>query len=450
MTPFIGFLVHFTFFYTCIEGLVINILFPAKLPFIYKDFVLLLIYIGLLLPKLDQVLTAPPIARTVTGMLALFIGLLLVYLLVPTPTSLLSELVAVKQRVFYIPLMAVAYFFVRSADDLKTLITAMAVYAVGVSLFGIYLFFAGPEGLTRIGATYSAVFYTPTGASGVSTFRVPGTFTSSGQYGGYLAFNMIAIMALLLLPRVARWQRVIGAVALVLVILAMLASGSRASIVVASAGVAVALTLSGRIAKLGLWGVVLYAVLAYGFVVFGPGVQDRFDSIASAEHIDRFQRTYFGQLFLSSLIANPLGAGLGVATIGARHFSEFSQVVLMESYFGILAAELGWPGLLAFIAVVSAILALVLKHRAMMSQAPEGPLWLGLSAYVLVLILMMPVSTSIDHAPSNFYFWFSVGVLVRMIELEYWRQWSLTNPSEQQPDVLSAAVTQAAPQYSAR
>jgi hypothetical protein len=176
---------------------------------------------------------------------------------------------------------------------------------------------------------------------------------------------------------------------------------------------------------MGLWAIAGYALLAYGFVALGPGVQDRFDSIASTEHIARFQRTYFGQLFLPSLLSNPLGSGLGIATIGARHFTEFSQLVFMESYFGILAVETGLPGLVTFVGVVAAVASLVLRHRRLMNASPDGPLWLALASYVLLTMMVMPVSTTIDHAPSNFYFWFSIGALIRLIEIEYWRLWTL-------------------------
>ena len=426
MSPLVRFLVHFAFFYTCVEGLVVNLLYPAPLPFIYKDFVLLAVYIGVIVPNLEHVLEPPASLRVLSGMLAAFGALLLLYLLIPSEFSILSQLVAVKQRLYYMPLILVGYFFLRSTADLKHLITAMAVYAIGVSLFGIYLYFTGPDGLIRIGAKYSAVFYTP---GQVSVWRVPGTFTSSGQYGGYLSLNAIVISALLLVPGVKRWARAVAIVALVLVVLAMLASGSRSSIIVASAGVALAMLMSGRLTRIGLWTLAAYAVFAYGFVALGPGVQERFDSIASAENVTRFQRTYFGQMFLPKLIENPLGLGLGIATIGARHFADFSKMYLMESYFGILAVETGLPGLMAFIGVVAAIVVLVLKFHRLMARAPDGPLWLAFASYVLLTAGVMPISTSIDHAPSNFYFWFAIGGLARMVELEQWRQWYLTNGS---------------------
>jgi len=429
MSPLVRALVHVAFFYTCVEGLVVNMLFPAKLPFIYKDLLLIVVYLGVVLPNFGSIVSLSPLANRLTGTLAMFVGILLVYTIVPSPVNTLSELVALKQRIFYIPMLLVAYFFVRSVDDIKWLLVAMATYAIGVSLFGIFLFFAGPEGLRNLGAGYSAVFFTPTGPSDVTFWRVPGTFTSAGQYGAYLMANLLFIAGLLMLWRLDRWVRIVGMAAFALVVLAMLTSGSRAPFVLATAGLAIAATASGRLSRGAVWALAIYGIMAYGFVVFGPGVQDRIGSIASAENIERFERTYFGQLFLPSLLEYPLGRGLGLATIGARHFAELFQVVLVESYLGILAVETGWPGLLAFIAVELAILQIIARHYRLMAASPDGFLWLTLATYVGLTIAILPVSTGIDHAPTNFYFWFAVGAIIRLVEIEYWRLWDLRRQS---------------------
>jgi hypothetical protein len=425
MTQSARLLVHFTFFYTCVEGLVVNILYPATLPFIYKDIVLVVVYGLVLLPNLDRVISPSPLATHLNGMLVLFAGIMVIYMIAPSPVNMMSELVAIKQRLFYIPLIVVAWFFIRSFDDLKGLVGAMYVYAIGVSLFGIYLFFTGPEGLRHFGADYSAVFYTPKGPSEVTDWRVPGTFTSAGQYGAYLMANLIFIAGLLMTPQVKRWLRVVGIVSVVSLVLAMLVSGSRAPLVLGTAGVGLIAIASGRLSRGAVWALLLYGIFAYGFVVFGPGVQDRIGSIAASENLARFQKTYFGQLFLPSLLSNPLGSGLGLATIGARHFAELYQVVLVESYLGILAVETGWPGLVAFVLVELAILQIVFSQRRVMTGSPYGMLWLALAVYVVLTILILPVSTAIDSAPSNFYFWFAVGALIRLAELEYWRLWEL-------------------------
>jgi hypothetical protein len=428
MTPVIRFLVHFTFFYTCIEGLVVNILFPARLPFIYKDLVLLVVYLGFILPDLRRTSNPSPLARTLNAALLFFIGLVAMYLLVPTPVSLLSELVAVKQRVFYIPLVVVAYFFVRSIDDVRWLVITLAAYSIAAAGFGIYLFFSGPEGLRGLGAGYSAVIYAA--QTSVETWRVPGTFTSPGQFGVYLMFNGLAVSALLLDREAPRWSRILALISLLMITLAMAASGTRSTLVLMTGGIALALLMSGRLGRTVGWVVGFYAMITYAFATLGPGVRDRLGSIASVEHIERFRTTYFGQLFARPLLEQPLGVGLGVATIGARHFSELGQVVLMESYFGIIAVEMGWPGLIAFLAVAAAIVGFVIRYRTIMAGSPEANYWIFLAAFVLIIVAILPVNTSIDSAPGNFYFWFSVGVLVRLVELQYWRQWAAGQPAE--------------------
>ena len=49
--------------------------------------------------------------------------------------------------------------------------------------------------------------------------------------------------------------------------------------------------------------------------------------------------------------------------------------------------------------------------------APGAVLWHALAVYVLFTLLILPVSTVIDHAPSNLYFWFAVGALLRVADL---------------------------------
>jgi hypothetical protein len=427
MTKTARFLVYAVFVYTCVEGLVINILYPSKLPYIYKDLLILLLYLSVLAPDLNRVFNPSPTAAGLNWALAAFALVIGLYLLVPTRVTLLSELVAVKQRLYYIPLIYVAYLFLATTDDFRRLVTVAGVSAIFVSLFGIYLYFTGPEGLVRLGATYSAIIYTP-GGGPASYWRVPGTFTSPGQYGGYLAFNLLVVTGVLASPGVSRRARAVLGTAVVLMVLAVLTSGSRAALVVASGSVALAFIMSGRLGRTAVWALALYAILAYGFVVLGPGVRERFGSIASYEHVERFQRTYFGQLFWPTLVQNPGGLGLGTATIGARHFSEFREVMLVESYLGILAVETGVLGLAAFLLVVWQLLRLVVRFRALMARSPDATLWLTSAAYVVQTCAVLSVSTALDAAPSNLYFWFTVGVIIRMVDIEQWRLWLATRP----------------------
>lgn len=441
-------LVHVAFFYTCIEGLVINVRYPDILPYVYKDCLLLLVYGLLVLPNLDRVLTPSALLARVTVPLVVFAGVVVLYLAMPSPMDPFSRIVAFKQRVYYLPLVLVGYWFVRTVEDVRWLYQTLMVYAIGVSLFGIYLFFTGPAGLERLGATYSAVIMSAQFRGGQVYWRVPGTFTSPGQYGAYLLFNGLIAFAVVLTRSVSRPLQVLASASLVLVVLAMLASGSRAPAVLFSASVAVLLLATRKVTRIATWALAGYAILAYGFTFLGPAVADRFASVASAEQVTRFRSTYFGQLVLPLLGRDVFGAGLGVATIGARHFAEeMTEIELVESYLGILAREMGILGLASFLWAAVAIVRVTLQLRSSVDDPEVTVVWHALAVYVVLTVLIFPVSTSIDHAPTNFYFWFSLGALIRLAELEQWRRWlaesAVAHPALEPPPEAETASSPA-------
>jgi len=184
-----------------------------------------------------------------------------------------------------------------------------------------------------------------------------------------------------------------------------------------------------------------YALLVYGVALLGPGVEERFVSIASYQHLERFEATYFGQLFLPALLENPMGSGLGIATTPARHFLGPGEFQLMESYFGILAVETGFPGLGTFILVVVVMVAVLLRLWRYVKGSSVAVLWQGLALYVLFTIMSLPVGTMIDSAPGNLYFWFSFGVLVRLAELERQKTLAGQTAGRMQPTRAASRLT---------
>ncbi len=406
---------YFIFGYTCIEGLIINITYPSTLAYVIKDVIIALIYLGLITENPG---TSGSLAK-IRGSLFVFGAVTIFFLLMPTRVSLLSAAVALKQRLFYIPLMYVGYWFVRDERDLYRLVWWMAWTAIPTSLFGIYLYFAGPQALLAMGASYSAIFYSTAGASGINFWRVPGTFTSPGSFALYLMVQAIAITGLLFTRGVKGRDRLFGISALIIVLGAMLVSGSRTPLLLYVMCVGIALVYLGRLTRVGTAAVGLYSALTIGFSYFGAGVRDRVGSIMSYENVQRFQDTYFGQMFLPHLLVDPMGLGLGVATIGARHFTEWNNVMLVESYFAIISYEMGVIGFLAWSWVVVKLSLLILVSRRAVVTAPFRPLWAMLALLLLLIISLMTVNTTIDSAPGNMYFWFFVGVIVRLSD--YWR-----------------------------
>jgi hypothetical protein len=112
----------------------------------------------------------------------------------------------------------------------------------------------------------------------------------------------------------------------------------------------------------------------------------------------------------------------------------------VESYLGILAVETGVLGLGTFIWLAIAVGALILRVRRYVQGLPAIELWHALAVYVLFTILILPVSTAIDHAPSNLYFWFSIGVLIKLADLEQRKRRAEQTVGRRQAPVPSRAV----------
>lgn len=414
----VRFLTLVIFAYTTVEGLVINVMYPNTLPFIFKDFAILAAYVAMM----SGAHSFKGSLSRISAPLMMFAVVTCFFLVMPSPIELLGRLVAVKQRLFYIPLAWLGYAYLQSDDDLLALVKLMAWTAIPASAFGIYLYFTGPIGLASLGANYSAIVGSTSGEHGVSFWRVPGTFTSPGQFGGFLLINTVLFAGTLFEPTVSRGQRLLTIVALVIALGALMVSGSRSPLLFFVMSCVVFLAVTGRVKGIGVWAGGLYSVLTLGFSFFGDGVQDRIGSIASWEHVERFNDTYLGQLFWPMLINSPMGFGLGRATLGARHFTDWSNIMLVESYFGILVAETGVLGFLGFFVAIVSLIFTLLKCHPVMKTAPQGVLWYACVMPVLITAMLMPVNTGVDSAPCNLYFWFFLGIALKMYDREVTRR----------------------------
>lgn len=424
MSPFTRKLLFFALIYTSVEGLVINMTFPSKLGFIVKDAALVAAYV--LLMGGGQRRHVGSLSRF-SAPLAVFALVQTLYLLLPSDLPLLARLVGWKMRLLYIPTMLLGYWYLRSFADYRRFVVTLTLVAIPISLFGIYLYFVGPTFLRAMGGTYSAMVYSTTGV-----WRVPGTFTSPGQYGLYLTFNSVIAISLLLAGKTSLRLKVLLWSSIGLMLVAMLASGSRTPLVLTLACAGLTTVSLRRVGRLISMSIVLYAVFAVGFATLGAGVSDRVDSIASVEHANRFQRTYFGQLFLPQVIQHPMGLGLGAATIGARHFTEFRQIIFVESYLGLVALETGLIGLGTILWVCAAIVGALWKCRAVMARAAEtAAAWHVMALFAIMVVLLLPVGTLLDAAPGNMYFWLSVGMAAKLYDLERWRLASALAPASQ-------------------
>jgi hypothetical protein len=428
-------LVHFIFLYSCIEGLVVNILYPNSLAYLPKDVMIGLLYLGLMS---NEAARGGSISRF-TGAFAAFAAVCFLFVAMPSPVSMLGMGVALKQRLFYIPMMFAGYYYLRGDADLASLLRLMAWSAIPVSLFGVYLFFAGPAGLAAIGATYSHETFSTSGAAGIAFWRVPGTFNSPGQYGNYLSTVGTYLAGFLLVTQIRPKDRLLLLGALACILPALLTSGSRTPLLMFMVATGLVAILSKKLSRAGIVGVVIYFLIVISIGYFGGGVGDRVTSIGTEENVVRVTGTLFGQLFLPQLMADPIGEGLGVATIGARHFTAPGSVKLVESYAGLLVTEMGAAGLLAFAVLAVSIGVYLVRNRRWMKQAAGLPIWNAAFVQLLFALGLTLNSTGLDAIPGNLYFWFFVGVAVKMVDLERMRLTRTALPANG-PDAMAGVM----------
>lgn len=405
-------LVYAIFLYTCIEGLVVNFFYPNPLAYLPKDVMIVMLYLGLM----GRTANSGSIAKF-TMPAAFFALVCFMFVAMPTPVAPMGMAVALKQRLLYIPLMFAGYHFLRGDADLVRLLRVIAWSSIPVSLFGIFLFFAGPSWLSSVGAGYSHVFFSTVGAGGQDFYRVPGTFNSPGQYGAYLYIVSSIMVGFLLVTGLSPRDRRMILLALVCLIPAMLVSGSRAPLLLFLVQSGLIAMMSRQLSRAGLATGIGYLVVILSLEFFGVGVADRMSSTVSQENFTRFTGTFFGQLWFTTLWTNPLGDGLAVATIGARHFSQ-TGVRLVESYLGILGTEMGIIGVATFFGLVLPIAIFLVRARGWMRNAAGHSIWLALFLHVIFTILLSTNGTGLDAIPGNLYFWFFVGVAVKMVDLE--------------------------------
>jgi hypothetical protein len=413
MTKTNRFLVHAVFIYTCFEGFVVNLTYPSFVGYLIKDVIILVIYASFMSEQRPDIGSL----RKLSGGVMVFGFVMLFYLLMPTRVSLMGELVALKQRLFYIPLMYIGYFYTRTPDDVGRLIRVLIWTAIPTAGFGVFLYFAGPGALQAMGGTYSAVFYSTAGASGITFWRVPGTFTSPGQFSLYCMVQAVILTSILFIPTAPRRIKMLGGATLVLCLAGLLVSGSRTPLLIYMLCLGVALFYMGRLSTIGIAALAVYVVGTAAFMYFGAGIQERVGSVFSEENYERFRNTALGGTVVDRMLAEPMGHGLGMATIAARHFTDWTQIIFVENYVGLIADETGILGVMALAFLAWSVVTVLLGSRAAVKPVAWSPFWIFTVLLVFEFIALFPSAALIDSAPGNLYFWFLIGVAVRLADL---------------------------------
>lgn len=406
-------LIPIIFAYLCVEGFVSLLFRHYRVSLLLKDFLIIIAYMSFL-------------AEVVTNKKFVFFRGILVPMAVlgllgiagifnPGLPNVLVGVVGFKILCFYMPLIFLGYYCFSSFTELRRFVAFLLVLSVPVGLMAVWQYLAGPESFTRFGSGFEmAVVSTPASGYGQYT-RAIGTFASPGMLALYSLCMVVMGIIYLGMPghRRGRWW-VLGCLAVILATL--LASGTRGGIVSTTVIAAVMLFLLGKRKHLFVgMGLGLVAILV--MTLLSQALLGRLESMLNPGIY--WQRLRVPLIITAKALTRaPLGWGLGYASVGVRHVMPRGQPIMMaESYIAKLAYEMGWFGLITFAWLVGAAFVQGVRcYRRCVS--PESRWVVGcLAIFLAGLLLFGSLGTALDKIPVNVYFWFFLGVMLRVPEM---------------------------------
>jgi hypothetical protein len=345
-----------------------------------------------------------------------------------TDKPLAMGIFGLKVLLGYLPLIACAYYLVRTRQDLDLILRLLVCLILLCCTLGFlqYLFLKTGrcQGTVAEGAALfkaslkarclvgGALLYSE--EQGV--IRLPGTFVAPWQWGWFLISSAFFSFAMAFFERVWLW-RITGMTAMAMTLLLAVVSGQRIALALVPIAFVILLFTTGQIINfkrflpiiglLGLFGVA-------GLSAYPQVIQERIASFwgrweAAPPTVFIAQQFEFVQDF-----SGLFGRGLGRATNSARSLGE---VNLIETYFPKLMYEIGPVGLFLFLLLATTLTVGTFKaYRQLKDKYLRG-----IGATLWTFIFFISYNTyyyPLDVDPVAVYYWFVAGLILKLPELD--------------------------------
>lgn len=342
---------------------------------------------------------------------------------------ILIGVLGLKVLLGYLPLTACVYYLIQSREDLYGLLRAQVVIiliccGLGFSQFlmlktgmcqgttgtGAELFKASLEARCLVGGS---LLYSPE----QNQIRLPGTFNAPWQWGWFLISSTFFSFGAAFSDRSVFW-RLMGLLSLVAVGVMAVLSGQRIALALVPTIVVALAVLTGQIANLRRFipvGIGLTLILGLLMVQNPEVVNARWASFESRWEAAPPQQFIAEQFrWAQNQQQGILGRGVGRATNAARMFGETE---LVETYHPKLLYEIGPLGLLATLALYTALT--VATFRAYRATQDPNLRSYGACLWVFVLFISyFPYYYPLDVDPVNVYYWVAAGLVLRLPEID--------------------------------
>ncbi len=409
------------FLFSCVDGFISNFLYPAILPLLYRDILVLLVYLLFIFQEpvnlhFNDFFNSTNQSCWILALCFVFVGFLQIFN--PALPSLIVGLLGFKTYFFYWPLAVLAYAYMKDIETAQRFLGKIAILSIPINLFGIYQFFAGPYFMVD---TFGPGFERAVIMAGFegaidwddSFVRVIGTFSSSGQYAHFLVINIMICFALFLGSHGLRKKSFLG-LALFLSFVALLTTGTRGGLLLVGTSVLLSSYLCG--VGRGFWMVfILSGGLYFGFHWLGESVMKRFETLRDMDMISERTIETTPLMFQAVLESNPMGRGIGIATGASRHLvGEMSiDIEMVENHPTKLLLEVGILGAASFYAFAFSLI-IHWVHKWILLPKETRTLTGPLSSYCLVALALSFLIGGFDSPPGSLYFWTFLGIVAKM------------------------------------
>ncbi len=421
------------FLFSLIDGFISNFFYPAKLPFLFKDIFILVVYILFFITREPEKRWVFEFKKSIgAGNWYLAASVILVGMLQlfnPGVPSIPVAILGFKTTFFYWPLAILAYAYIDDSNSLRRFLKTIVYFSVPICIFGIFQFWQDLGFMVRVfGPGFQRAIITTTGESSVSGsfMRVFGTFASSGQFTQFLVINTLFILGLFF-SSTNKLEKSMLIGCLILNYISILCTGSRAGLLLLFPTSFLFVILCRWLWRSFFIALVLFMSLNFGFSYLGRAVLSRFQTARDVGMVRSRTIESTTGMFKIYLEEHPFGRGMGTATLASRHLlGEMpSEVEMIENYPTKLLCELGIAGVLLFYLLLLGLAIHWITHWLKFIDRQTHVIISALSAYCLTMFVFALFGI-IENPPVGIFLWAEIGMVAKLATFQPYDQYPVS------------------------
>lgn len=402
------------------EGVIGRILYSHRLLVLFfKSALVIPIYLGFFLEYRQQ---ERPIIfdRTTLAPIAALAIIAFLQLFNPNLENFKVGAIGFSLLFVFVPLYFIGYHIIESKKHLFRLVTLLVTITLPATIYAIVQFTQGQEAfiqsqasfLTREQALGFAV-WARVGASGKIYWKPPGTFATMGQLGEFLIFIIPFLFGALYL-KIGACRKVLILSAFGSALLILMLFNSRGHVAMTMLVFPTVLIIQRKEITRQPATIVSIIVVCIVASLFGAS-QALWDSFVSMKQ-ENFRIGMITGGLMRGLLEAPLGLGTGMGDIQTKTFS-YAYNSRVHSYWGRLVFSLGIPGLVCYISILTV---LFFRAYSVVASLHEPDLrWIGAGLFAnVVASIVRLVANGLTMTPINVFFWFFMGILMKLPVLQ--------------------------------